>query len=386
MAERTRTEQALREADRRKDEFLATLGHELRNPLSPLVTSLHLLKFAGPTDPIVGRTATVMHRQLTYLVRLVDDLLEVSRITRGVITVNKEPVELVTILALAIESSRPLIDAGRHELIVDLPHESMMIRGDSVRLTQAFSNVINNAAMYTPAGGHIWITARHDDKSAYVAIRDDGIGVAPNQLSSIFEMFAQVNRTDRRTQGGLGIGLTLARSLIQIHGGAIRAQSDGAGRGSTFEIELPLTTGHVTAHEEPDILRSFEGQRLLVVDDNHDAREMLGALLSALGATVRLAPNGTDALEIVREFHPDAVVLDIGLPGMDGRQVARRIRGLPGGQDVVLIALTGWGQDEDLKQSQLAGFDHHLVKPPDINRLADIIAESRGRRRREPTS
>jgi signal transduction histidine kinase len=338
----------LREADQRKDEFLATLGHELRNPLSPLLTSLELLKRVAPHEPQVGRVVGVMQRQASHLVRLVDDLLEVSRITRGLIEVQRNPVELREILAAAVETSRPIIEASEHRLTIKVPDERLSVVGDSVRLTQVFANLLNNAAKYTDPGGSIEVTVRHAGDTAFISVRDSGIGIEKEHLSSVFDMFTQVSRSDRRTQGGLGIGLTLVRSLVALHGGSVTATSEGRGRGSTFEVRLPLA--------------------------NQDATETLQTLLETMGATVAAAGNGREALAAFERFEPDVVLLDIGMPGMDGYEVARRIRALPIGGSTPLIAVTGWGQQEDVKRCFEAGFDHHLVKPLDVNRLWEIIA------------
>ena len=364
----------LRQADTRKDEFLATLGHELRNPLSPLLTSLELLRISAPADPIVGRVVGVMQRQASHLVRLVDDLLEVSRITRGLIEVQREPVQLAEVIAAAVETSRPIIEASEHRLTVDVPDEPLTVLGDSVRLTQVFANLLNNAAKYTDPGGSIELTARHTRHTAFVSVRDNGIGIDSEHLPSVFDMFTQVSRSDRRTQGGLGIGLTLVRSLVALHGGSVTVSSDGHGRGSTFEVRLPLVVvGKAPARYAPTPRKDFAGWRVLVVDDNRDATETLQTLLESLGATVAAAGNGREALERFEDFSPDAVLLDIGMPGMDGYEVARRIRALPAGGTTPLIAVTGWGQQEDIRRCFEAGFDHHLVKPLDVDKLWEII-------------
>jgi CheY-like chemotaxis protein len=242
-----------------------------------------------------------------------------------------------------------------------------------VRLTQVFSNLINNAAKYTEVGGHIWITAHRNGQHAVVTIRDDGVGIAPEHLSSVFDMFTQVNRSARRTQGGLGIGLTLVRSLVAIHGGSVTAMSEGMGRGSTFEVRLPLTSEQRVDDEPLPGLKKFPSRRVLVVDDNHDAGEALGTLLSALGATVCTVHSGAEALNVINDFKPEVVLLDIGMPGMDGYEVARRIRAESAAASAILIALTGWGQEEDTLRSKLAGFDHHLVKPPDMDKLWELM-------------
>ena len=379
LTEQNRAELALRDADRRKDEFLATLGHELRNPLSPLLTSLHLLQRSGPSDPIVTRTVAVMQRQVEHLVRLVDDLLEVSRITRGVIAVSMELIDMRTALSAAIESTRPLVESLRHELIAELPDEPWMMNGDVVRLTQIFANLINNAAKYTDAGGHIRITTTREGDQGVVSICDDGIGMAAADLATVFDMFTQIDRSDRRTQGGLGIGLTLVRSLVTLHGGSVIARSGGIGCGSRFEVRLPLEPDQQVRRGGQAALKAIPGYRVLVVDDNQDAGDTLASLLEALQATAHTVRSGAEALEALGTFHPDVVVLDIGMPRMNGYEVARRIREAPGGKDIVLIALTGWGQDDDVQRAAHAGFDHHCVKPPNMDRLSELIARARPR-------
>jgi signal transduction histidine kinase len=363
----------LRDADRRKDEFLATLGHELRNPLSPLLTCVELLKRGTLQNPESERAVAVMQRQAGHLVRLVDDLLEVSRITRGLIEVQREPVELSDVVAAAVETSRPVIEASEHRLNVETADESLVVRGDSVRLTQVFANLLNNAAKYTDPGGTIDVAVRRTGTTALVSIRDNGIGIDRQNLSSVFDMFTQVSRSDRRTQGGLGIGLTLVRSLVALHGGTVTAASEGTGRGSTFEVRLPLAVAEATNRSAVNGHRGFAGRRVLLVDDNQDATETLQILLESLGATVAAAGNGREALAQFERFGPDAVLLDIGMPGMDGYEVARRIRALPEGGRTPLIALTGWGQQEDVRRCFEAGFDHHLVKPLDVDRLWEIV-------------
>jgi signal transduction histidine kinase/CheY-like chemotaxis protein len=373
LAERAKVVETLREADRRKDEFLATLGHELRNPLSPLLTSLHLLKRSGGSKRVVTKSVEVMERQIHFLVRLVDDLLEMSRITRGVIDVTMQPLDLSMIVNAAIESSRPFVEGGRHELIFNAPGDPVTVEGDSVRLTQVFANLINNAAKYTDVGGHIWVDISCAGSDAAVKVRDDGIGIAPEHLSSVFDMFTQVNRSDRRTQGGLGIGLTLVRSLVKVHRGSVSARSDGIGRGTTFEVRLPLVLDRQPSVESSDVLGTFPNCRVLVVDDNQDAGDMLGLLLTSLQATVRTVHSGPEALATIDEFDPDVVLLDIGMPFMDGYEVARRIRARRG-KNLRLIALTGWGQEEDVRRAERAGFDHHLVKPPDLQKLGQLLS------------
>ncbi len=377
LRERAKGEEALRVADQRKDEFLATLGHELRNPLAPLLTGLRLLRMAELQDPVALRVLSIMERQVGHLIRLVDDLLEVSRITRGVIDVQREPLDLELVLRSAIDTSRPALDAAHHELQVEIPSEPITVVGDAVRLTQVFANLLTNAAKYTNDHGHIRLTVTRQGEYAVVSVRDDGIGLAASQLASVFDMFTQVDRSGRRAQGGLGIGLTLVRSLVALHGGRVEARSAGLGAGSEFVVELPVVAGLSPPAGESSHPRPLPPRRVLVVDDNEDAADTLGALLSALGATVSVVHGGREALASLQSFDPDAVLLDIGMPGLDGYEVSRRIRASPGHRDVVLIALTGWGQEHDQRWSREAGFDHHLVKPPDVDRLREILSAVR---------
>ena len=271
------------------------------------------------------------------------------------------------------------MDAARHELTVDVPSEPIVVTGDAVRLTQVFANLLTNAAKYTNAGGHIWLAVRKEGERAIVSVRDDGIGIPPAQLASVFDMFTQVDRSSRRSQGGLGIGLTLVRSLVTIHGGRVEARSPGPGAGSEFIVDLPILIGRRIRAHKAKSLGKFPPRRILVVDDNRDAAETLGALLSGLGATVSVADSGPAALEILKTFQPEAVLLDIGMPEMDGYEVSRRIRATPDHGRVLLIALTGWGQEDDLRRSRAAGFDHHLVKPPDVDKLRDLLTAVRRR-------
>jgi signal transduction histidine kinase len=377
LIERARAEESLRLADQRKDEFLATLGHELRNPLAPLLTGLQLLKLAGLKDPVAAKVAPVMERQISHLIRLVDDLLEVSRITRGIIDVQREPLDLASIVRSAIDTSRPILEAAHHELTVDVPTETIAITGDAVRLTQVFANLLTNAAKYTNTGGHIWLTVRREGERALISVRDNGIGIPSDQLASVFDMFTQVDRSSRRTQGGLGIGLTLVRSLVTIHGGRVEARSPGPGAGSEFVVDLPILVGRRVKlkTDRTGALTAFPPRRILVVDDNADAAETLGALLAGLGATVSVVNSGRAALDMLETFNPDTVLLDIGMPEMDGYEVSRRIRATGNHGDVMLIALTGWGQEHDHRRSRAAGFDHHLVKPPDIDKLRDLLTD-----------
>jgi CheY-like chemotaxis protein/two-component sensor histidine kinase len=300
-------------------------------------------------------------------------LLEVSRITRGVIEVRKEPLDLSAIVKAAVETSRPVLDNLRHELIVDLDPDSISVVGDPVRLTQVFANLLNNAAKYTNHGGHISISTRRENGDAVITVKDDGIGIAPTALAQVFDMFMQVDRSTRRSQGGLGIGLTLVRSLVGMHGGTVEARSEGPGLGSEFIVRLPRLIDKAAATEGPRGLKPLPARRILIVDDSRDGGESLATLLRVLGAEVALAHSGRTALECVETFKPDVVLLDIGMPGMDGYEVARRIRANPANRNISLIALTGWGQDEDRRRSVAAGFNHHLVKPADIEQLRQLL-------------
>jgi signal transduction histidine kinase/CheY-like chemotaxis protein len=377
LVERARAEEALRLADRRKDEFLATLGHELRNPLAPLLTALQLLKATGGPDPTIARTSMIMERQISHLVRLVNDLLEVSRITRGLLQVEREPVDLAYVIQSAVDTSRPLIDAAGHTLNVSLPAEPVTVHGDAVRLTQVVANLLTNAAKYTNAGGQVWISVRKEAKTAIISVRDNGIGIAPDQLASVFEMFTQVDRSSRLAQGGLGIGLTLVRSLVALHGGDVRAHSGGAGTGSEFIVEIPSVGTLAAEAGRATVLEAFPAERILIVDDNRDSADTLGTLLATLGAIVSVVYTGRAAIDALETFDPSVVILDIGMPEMDGFDTARRIRATAGGPHLLLIALTGWGQDHDKVRARLAGFDHHVVKPPDIDALRELVLAHR---------
>jgi signal transduction histidine kinase len=378
--ERRRVEEELRKANRCKDEFLATLAHELRNPLAPIRNSLHILRLAGLDNAATEHVREMLERQVNHLIRLVDDLLEVSRITVGRIELRTEPVELAGVIASALETSKPLIDAARHQLDLKLPAEPLTPIADSVRLSQVLSNLLNNAAKYTQDGGQIWLTARREGSSAVVSVRDSGEGIPLEMLPRLFELFTQIDRTIGRAKGGLGIGLSLARTLVEAHGGTIEARSEGPGRGSEFIVRLPLADAAVRAPSSPacnDTPTGLARRRILVVDDNRDAAESLAMLLRHASAEVRTVFDGAAALEEIPSFRPDVILLDIGMPEMDGHEVARRLRALPEGRDVLLIALTGWGQDDDCRRSCEAGFDHHLVKPVELSVLNELLVAPR---------
>jgi PAS domain S-box-containing protein len=382
VTERIRMEEALKDADRRKDEFLAMLAHELRNPLAPIRNSLHILRLSSPHDSAAERVAEMMERQVNHMVRLVDDLMEVSRISRGKIELRKEPIELAAVVRSAVETSRPFIEAGGHQLALAIPPEPITLEGDFVRLTQVVANLLNNAAKYSDAGGQIWVTVRREGNGVALSVRDTGRGIPPDMLPRVFELFMQIDRHSSRAQGGLGIGLTLVKSLVEMHGGSVEALSEGAGRGSEFVVRLPLGAADSAGHAPGKAVNPsavLAPRRVLVVDDNRDAAQSLGMLLKLLGADVHVVYSGADAMEAIATYRPAVVLLDIGMPGMDGHEVARRIRQQPESQDITLIALTGWGQEEDRHRSQLAGFDYHLIKPADVDALQSLLGSLEGR-------
>ncbi len=378
VAERARAEAALKEADRHKDEFLAVLAHELRNPLAPIRNAVEIMRRSALPDPQLAWSRDVIERQVKHLTRLVDDLLDVSRITRGNINLSREPVAVTTIVARAIETIQPLIAEQRHELTVDVPDESLEVEGDLTRLTQVLGNLLNNAAKYTDPGGFIAVNVRRVSTDVEIRVRDNGIGIPPELLPRLFQLFTQVDGAAHRAQGGLGIGLALVRQLIQMHGGSVTAYSQGSGQGSEFLIRLPL---RVRAYRDAAVIPSppveepgRRGHRILLADDNRDALDSLATLLQCDGHEVHTAADGAEALEVAAVCRPDVVLLDIGMPKLDGYEVARRIRAEPWGKNAVLIALTGWGQDEDRRRSREVGFDSHLVKPLDPEALSTLLA------------
>jgi two-component system, sensor histidine kinase len=373
LAERAVAEAGLRLADRRKDEFLATLGHELRNPLAPIVSSLHLLRRTGVTPAAIAQAVEVIERQVSHLTGLVDDLLELSRITRGIIDIRRDPVDLAAAIRGAVETVAPAIARAGQRLRLDLP-SAASVEGDALRLTQIFVNLLTNATKYTDSGGLIEVVARSAGDRVVASVRDSGIGIAPEHLQGIFEMFTQIDREHRASQGGLGIGLTLVKSLVELHGGSVEARSAGLGQGSEFVVDLPAAAVGVAPTAPAGARRELPGLRVMIVDDNVDAADTLGMLLETLGASVRVAHDGAAALALLETFTPDAMLLDIGMPRLDGYELARRIRSRPEHRHTHLIALTGWGQASDIGQSTIAGFDHHIVKPPDIGRLIDVLS------------
>jgi signal transduction histidine kinase len=365
VAERT---QALRETDRRKDEFLATLAHELRNPLAPVRTAAQVLRMNGPATPELQWARDVIDRQVQQMTRLIDDLMDVSRI-RG-------HVELAKVVMGAVETSRPLIDENGHELTLTMPPGDLIVDADEVRLTQVFMNLLTNAAKYSERGSRIDLRAQRQGSDVVVTVKDTGIGIPPAKLQSIFEMFSQVEAALSRSRGGLGIGLCLVKQLVEMHGGHIEARSEGPGKGSEFVVRLPVVVGQGVAGRASDAggAALVSQLRVLVVDDNRDAASSLAMLLKVMGNDVRTAHDGDEAVQSAGAFRPDVVLCDIGLPKKNGYEVARAIREEPWGGQMVLIAVTGWGQDEDRRKSEEAGFDRHMVKPVDPHELMRLLA------------
>lgn len=367
----------LREEHRQKDNFLAMLAHELRNPLTPLVVSIELMRRVGLDAPAAGRQLDVMARQVRQLSRLVEELLDVSRVSRGHIELRRRVIALDQVIRDAVDANRPVLEARRNAIEVRMPREHLLVDGDSVRLAQVFGNLLHNAAKFTDPGGHISIEARREDGAAVVVVRDDGVGIPPEILPGIFNLFTQAPVSLARSQGGLGIGLTLVQALVELHGGRVNAQSEGVGKGSAFTIRLPLAAGaqQPDGIESPGIVQAEHALRVLVVDDNRDAAESLAMVLRLSGHHAETAFSGTEALQVAPDFDPDLVLLDIGLPEMDGHEVARRLRRLlPHG--VRLVAITGYGTPEDRRRSSESGFDEHLVKPVLPEALAQVASRA----------
>jgi signal transduction histidine kinase/ActR/RegA family two-component response regulator len=374
MQVRERAEQALIVADRRKDEFLATLAHELRNPLAPIRTGLDILRLRSGDAQATQRATDIMERQLRQMVRLVDDLLDVSRINTGKFTIKSGRVELKAVVNDALEVVRPYIDLHGHELQIDLPDRPVFLNGDATRLAQILSNLLNNAAKYTNRGGRVSLKATVEDRTLVLVVADTGIGIEPEMLHSVFEMFVQVDSTLERSTAGLGVGLSLARKLVELHGGSIEAHSAGLGHGSQFVVRLPIVVDpELPAKPTPASFISAETYRILLADDNVDFVNSIGALLTAMGHSVVITHNGPDALAAAKRFCPDYAFLDIGLPQMSGYDLARGIRGLSCGAMTVMIAVTGWGQEKDRQLAFEAGFDHHMVKPVRFEQIEEIL-------------
>ena len=361
-------------ANRAKDEFLAVLGHELRNPLSPIVTALELMRMRGG-DAFV-RERAIIERQVRLLVRLVSDLLDVSRVSQQKLVLHKRPTETIDVIFRAIEMSSPLVEQRGHRLTVRVPETGLLIEADEPRLAQVIGNILNNAAKYTPERGRIEVTAARDDGHVVLRVRDSGIGMKQEVLKSVFDLFMQEERGLDRARGGLGVGLAIAKGLVELHGGTVAARSDGEGRGSEFVIRLPLAGTEAPAAESvrdaPAEARGH-GRRILVVDDNRDGAELLEEVFRALGHVTRLAYDGEHALQLARDFRPQIAFLDIGLPTMDGYQLARGLRAVPGLDRMRLVAVTGFGQDADRGRARDAGFDEHLVKPVEIEQIRELL-------------
>ena len=382
VTERKRLEDNLRvlatdlaETDRRKNEFLATLAHELRNPLAPMSNMLEVLKRADGDGAVLQRAHETIERQLGQMVRLVDDLLDLNRITHDRLELRRSEVELSSVIQQAVEVARPLIDAAGHELTIDLPDEPVYLNADRTRLAQVFGNLLNNSSKYTKAPGAILLSAKRIDDEVVVKVKDNGAGIPADKLESIFDMFMQLDRTSERSQGGLGIGLTLVKRLVEMHGGSIESRSGGEGMGSEFVVRLPVL-GSATGSEEigtwmPRVMPAQ--RRVLIVDDNRDSADSLAMLMQITNNEAYLAHDGEEAVAAVEKHRPEVVLLDIGLPKFDGHEVCRRVRKEPWGKDIVIIALTGWGQEDDRRKSQEAGFDGHLVKPVDYEKLLELL-------------
>ena len=377
ITERMKAEQDLREADRRKDEFLAMLAHELRNPLAPISAAAQLLKMPALKPELVKKTSDIIGRQVGHMTSLIDDLLDVSRVTRGLIVLERKRLGIMTVVTDAVEQVRPIINARRQDLSVQLPADAIELMGDQKRLVQVLTNLLNNAAKYTPEGGMLELIVEATASEVSVCIRDNGIGIPPDLLPHVFDLFTQAERTPDRSQGGLGLGLALVRSLVTLHGGSVAASSDGKAKGAAFTVHLPRIvdapareTWKATGSAAP---RRDKRLRLLVVDDNSDAAEMLGAFMESVGHEVMIEHEPLLAIERARVDRPDACLLDIGLPGMDGNQLARELRGMPQMSTATLIAVTGYGQKFDRDTSIAAGFDYYFVKPADPVALIALL-------------
>jgi PAS domain S-box-containing protein len=388
ITERVQAEERLRgatkqliEADRRKNEFIATLAHELRNPLTPIRNAIHVLRHDAAATLKEPRDLTLLaiaERQVQHLIRLVDDLLDVSRITRGKIELKKQPIELADVLSHAIEAAQPAIEHSSHDLRVALPTEPLVLDADPVRLAQVFTNLLNNAAKYTEPGGAIWLSAERRGNTAVITVRDSGVGIPAEMLAHVFDLFTQVDRSLGRAQGGLGIGLALVKRLVELHGGAVEAKSDGPGRGSAFVVQLPAVaqSGTENAMETTTAAGVRVARRILVIDDERDVADSLAMLLETFGATVRVAYGGVAGIEAFKTFRPELVFLDLGMPQVDGYATARQIRALPEGRHVTLVALTGWGQAQVYDQVRDAGFDRQLTKPAALEALGELLVNT----------
>ena len=385
-AARSQAERELRAADQRKDEFLAMLAHELRNPLAPISTGAHLLKLLHSDNAQITQTCAIIARQVEHMTSLVDDLLDVSRVTRGLVSLSTQVLDLRSVIDDAAEQIRPLIGARRHKVVLDLPTSAAHVKGDHKRLVQVVANLLGNATKYTPEGGHIELQLKQDEDAWLLSVSDDGIGMDARLVERVFDLFTQAERTPDRSQGGLGLGLALAKSLVELHGGSVSANSPGLGRGSTFTVRLPRhrqdsahLPGKLPARAAAIPAGPASALRILVVDDNLDAAHTLNLFLRASGHEVEIAYGGVDALEIAKVFSPQACILDIGLPDMDGNELARRLRRLPQTSGATLIAATGYGRQQDREAATQAGFDHYLVKPVNTLQLGEMLEQAAAR-------
>jgi PAS domain S-box-containing protein len=376
ITDRKQAEEQLREADRRKSEFLAVLAHELRNPLAPLRNGLYSLKLRSDIDPTVSQTVSMMDRQMTHLVRLVDDLLDVSRITSGKLELRRQRVLLTEVLRSAVEASRAFIEAHQHELVVDLRVQNLWVDGDPDRLAQVFSNLLFNSAKYTErGGGRITLTLERENTETVVTVEDNGIGIPPSSFEEVFDMFSQLRSHEALAMDGLGIGLSLVRTLVQRHGGSVLVFSEGLGKGSRFTVRLPIVEAPVATLDVVPLPTAHPpGQRVLVVDDNSDAATSLALLLEMENCEVRTAADGEEAIAQVQAFQPELIFMDLAMPRLDGVAATQRIRALPQSQRVRIVALTGWGQATDRQRTRAAGMDHHLIKPVSLDDLRSVLA------------
>ena len=384
IEERERNAEALRAADRRKDVFLATLAHELRNPLAPMRTALEIMRIATDNEAARAQAQSILERQLKQMARLIDDLLDLSRISHGKLELRREHVTLRAVVESAVEITRPTLEALGHQLRIDLPSEEVHLHADPTRLSQVFSNLLHNAAKYTEQPTSIVLAAEVQHEHVIVRVEDNGIGIAPENLQRVFEMFTQVGRSLEQSRGGLGVGLSLSQWLVRLHGGAIEARSEGLGKGSQFIVRLPISRPMPVAEKRADDTASADrttGKRILVVDDNRDFADSLAAMLTLAGNEVCVTYDGLEAVGVAGMWRPQVVLLDIGLPYLNGYDTARRIRDSLSDRKPLLIAVTGWGQEKDRRRSRAAGFDHHLVKPIDPAALRHLIAA-----REEPVS
>jgi PAS domain S-box-containing protein len=373
---RKHDEEELREADQKKDQFLALLAHELRNPLAPLRNGLQVMRLADD-EKKVAEIRDMMERQLSHMVRLIDDLLDVSRLSQNKLHLQKTPVLLAEVIGNSIESARPAIEAADHKISVTLPTEPIYLDADLTRLAQVFSNLLTNSAKYTERGGHIWVSAESRENAIEVSVRDDGIGIPADALFHIFDMFSQVDRSIERTTGGLGIGLALVKGIVEMHGGKIHAWSDGPGLGSTFKVTLPLSRQRADSTylpAETEIQPADTRRKVLVVDDNRDSAKSMAALLRLLGHEVQTANDGIEAIDLAKQFQPDVILMDVGMPKLNGYDATQQIRKQPWGQKIVILALTGWGQEADRERSRDAQCDGHLVKPVNLSDLSKLLS------------